>query len=186
MDASQVTLPANILPGISHGQVVGPFTWVPEEVGHECVLVVVKCDKDRAVTQDLPTSSNVGHSNLIPFDNNIAQRNLAPTSAKGRMVRGFFVRNPDNEVRTVQLHFDPNLPEGWRFQTDLENPEELRLDPLERQWVNMVIDQAEGDEVTNFERPHTLTVTGTIDDRVIGGMTFYIAPESAFGEPPVH
>jgi zinc metalloprotease ZmpB len=184
MDASQVTQPANILPGLSKGQVIGPFTWVPEEVGHECVLVVVECDNDRAVTQDLPTSANVEHSNLVPFDNNIAQRNLTPTSAKGRMLRGFFARNPDLEARTVQLHFDSKLPEGWRFKTDLETPEELRLDPLERKWVNLVIDQAEGDEVTNFDKPHTLTVTGTIEDRVIGGMTFYVAPESAFGRLP--
>ena len=43
------------------------------------------------------------------------------------------------------------------------------------------MDQAGGAEVTQFERPYTLTVTGTIDDRAIGGMTLYVAPESAFG-----
>jgi Zn-dependent metalloprotease len=181
MDESQVAQPANILPGVNKGIIVGPFKWIPEDVGHECVLVIAECDNDHAVTQDLPTSANVEHSNLVPFDNNIAQRNLAPTSAKGRTLRGFYVQNPDHELRTVRLHFDSNLPEGWRFQIDLENPE-LRLDPLDRHWVNMVIDQAEGNEVTNFDRLHTLTVTGTIEDRVIGGMTFYIAPESAFGK----
>jgi zinc metalloprotease ZmpB len=184
MDASQVTQPANILPGPSNGVVVGPFTWTPDEVGHECVLVIVECANDRAVIQDLPATAHVEHSNLVPFDNNIAQRNLAPTAPKGKMVRGFYVRNPEIEVRTIALHFDANLPEGWRFRTNLVNPEALRLGPLERRWVEVVVDQAKGAEVTRFDRPYTLTVTGTIEDRVIGGMTFYVAPETAFGRPP--
>ena len=44
------------------------------------------------------------------------------------------------------------------------------------------MDQAKGAEVTRFDKPYTLTVTGTIEERVIGGMTFYVAPQSAFGE----
>jgi zinc metalloprotease ZmpB len=183
MDATQVTQPANILPGVNNGIVVGPFTWTPTEVGHECVLAIVECANDRAVTQDLQASAHVEHSNLVPFDNNIAQRNLAPTAAKGKMVRGFYVRNPDAEVRTIALHFDADLPRGWRFRTNLVNPDGFRLGPLERRWVETVIDQAEGAEVTRFDKPYTLTVTGTIEDRVIGGMTFYVAPESAFGKP---
>jgi zinc metalloprotease ZmpB len=183
MDASQATQPSNILPGPGNGVVVGPFTWTPDEVGHECVLVIVECANDRAVTQDLPASAHVEHSNLVPFDNNIAQRNLAPTAPKGKMSRGFYVRNPDIEVRTIALHFDASLPDGWRFRTNLVSPEGLRLGPLERRWVEIVIDQAEGAEVTQFDRPYRLTVTGTIEDRVSGGMTFYVAPESAFGKP---
>jgi zinc metalloprotease ZmpB len=163
--------------------VVGPFTWTPDEVGHECVLVIVECANDRAVTQDLPASAHVEHSNLVPFDNNIAQRNLAPTAPKGKMSRGFYVRNPDIEVRTIALHFDASLPDSRRFRTNLVSPEGLRLGPLERRWVEIVIDQAEGAEVAQFDRPYRLTVTGTIEDRVIGGMTFYVAPESAFGKP---
>jgi hypothetical protein len=182
MDATQVTQPANILPGAGNGVVVGPFTWTPTEVGHECVLVIVECANDRALTQDLPASAHVEHSNLVPFDNNIAQRNLAPTAAKGKMLRGFYVRNPDAQVRTVALHFDADLPQGWRFATDLVNPKGLRLGPLERRWVELVVDQAKGAEVTRFDKPYTLTVTGTIEERVIGGMTFYVAPQSAFGE----
>jgi hypothetical protein len=181
MDATQVMQPANVLPGLGNGIVVGPFTWTPTEVGHECVFVIVECANDRAVTQDLPSSAHVEHSALVPFDNNVAQRNLVPTAAKGKMARGFYVRNPETEVRTVTLHFDANLPEGWHFRTNLVNPKEIRLGALERRWVEVVIDQAGGSEVTHFDRPYTLTVTGTIEDRVIGGMTFYVAPESAFG-----
>jgi hypothetical protein len=183
MDATLVSQPTNILPGVSNGIVVGPFTWTPTQVGHECVLVVVECANDPAVTQDLVVGASVEHSNLVPFDNNIAQRNLSPTASKGTMVRGFYVHNPYAEVSTVALHFDADLPEGWRFRTDLVNPKSIRLGPLERRWVELTIDQAGGGAVANFDREYTLTVTGTVDERMIGGMTFYVAPESAFACP---
>lgn len=171
---------SNILPGPGNGVVVGPFPWTPTEVGHECVLVVVECASDRAVTQDLLATDHVRHSDLVPFDNNIAQRNLAPTMAKGKMVRGFYVNNPDREQRTVELDFESSLPEGWQWRANVD--QRVPLGPRERSWVELVIDQANGEEVTRFDEPQVLSVTGTIDGRVIGGMTFYIAPPSAFGE----
>ena len=174
---------ANILPGAGKGEVVGPFPWTPTEVGHECVLVIVECANDRAITQDLLATDHVRHSDLVPFDNNIAQRNLAPTTAKGKMALGFYINNPDTEVRNVELHFESSLPEGWRWRTNLVNTRAIRLGPLERRWVELIIEQAEGQEVTQFEKAHALTITGTINDRVIGGMTFYVAPPSAFGQP---
>lgn len=183
MDATQVTQPTNVPPGVSNGLVVGPFTWTPTEVGHECVLVVVECANDRAVTQDLAAGSSVEHSHLVPFDNNIAQRNLSPTASKGTMARGFYVHNPRTDVATVALHVDADLPEGWRFRTDLVDPKAIRLGPLERRWVELTVDQAGGREVADFDRPYTLTVTGTIEERLIGGMTFYVAPDSAFARP---
>jgi len=178
----------NISPGLSNGVVVGPFPWTPTEVGHECMLVIVECANDKAVTQDLLATDVVPHSDLVPFDNNIAQRNLAPTMAKGQMARGFYINNPFSEPKTITLHFDSSLPQGWQWRTNLPSIEEIPLGPRERHWVEVIIDQAEGQEVTEFERSQGLTVTGTIDDHVIGGMTFYIAPPSAFSrpaEPPV-
>jgi hypothetical protein len=186
MDARAVTQPANIVPGAGNGVIVGPFTWTPHQVGHECVLVILECANDRAVTQDLPSTAHVEHSAMVPFDNNLAQRNLAPTSAKGKMLRGFYVRNPDEQWRTVELHFESQLPRGWRYRTDLVNPKGIRLAPRDRLWVELEIDQGAGAEVTHFDKPYTLSVTGTIDGRVIGGMTFYVAPESAFGQQPGH
>lgn len=174
---------ANIVPGPANSVVVGPFPWTPTEVGHECILVVAECAQDHAITQDLLPTDQVRHSDLVPFDNNIAQRNLAPTAPKGRMLRGFYVNNPDAQVQTIALHFESSLPKGWVWHTNLANPRAIRLGPLERRWVELVIDQHEGEEVTRFEERQTLRVTGTIGDRVIGGLTFYVAPPSAFGSP---
>ena len=44
--------------------------------------------------------------------------------------------------------------------------------PLERRWVQLTIDQDAGAAVTQFDKPYTLSVTGTTDDRVISGVTF--------------
>lgn len=47
----------------------------------------------------------------------------------------------------------------------------------------LVIGQASGSAVADFSQPFQLAVTGTIDGHLIGGMTFYVAPPSAFGQP---
>jgi zinc metalloprotease ZmpB len=75
--------------------IFGPFPWTPTHVGHECVFAIAECANDHAVTQDLLMTDIVAHADLVPFDNNIAQRNLYPTAAKGKMVRGFWVSNPN-------------------------------------------------------------------------------------------
>ncbi len=173
----------NILPGTGSGVVVGPFPWTPTMVGHECVLVIVECAGDHALTQDLLVTDHVSHADLVPFDNNIAQRNLFPTMPKAKTLRGFYVGNPEREARTVQLHFESSLPEGWRWETSLGDKSYMELGPLERRWVEIGVQQAEGREVTNFEVPQTLRITGTINGEVIGGVTFYIAPPSTFEKP---
>jgi len=181
MDTPSISI-ANILPGVGNGVVVGPFPWVPTVVGHECVLAIVECPNDRAITQDLVSTDHVPHSDLVPFDNNIEQRNLVPTASKGKMNRGFYVNNPYPRVEMVKLNFENSLPKGWQWHTNLVG-DQIRLGPLERRWVDLVIDQAEGQEITHFDKPQTLEISGTIDDRLIGGMTFYIAPPTVFPKP---
>ena len=160
--------------------VFGPFPWTPTHVGHECVFAIAECANDRAVTQDLLSTDIVAHADLVPFDNNIAQRNLYPTASKGKMVRGFWVSNPTFERAAVKLHFESTLPRGWTFQTNLASTEAIHLAPRERRWVEVTVDQAGGAAVTDFGNPPRLDISGSIDGRLIGGMSFYAAPESAF------
>lgn len=160
--------------------VVGPFPWTPTEVGHECTLAIVECASDHAVTQDLAPGAHVAHSDLVPMDNNIAQRNLVPTAAKGKTVRGFYVHNPHRERSVFELHFENTLPPGWHFHTSVPDPRQIVLGPGERRWIDLTIDQAGGKEVTTFDRPMRVAVTCTSGGRLIGGMTFYLAPPSAF------
>jgi hypothetical protein len=169
---------ADIPAGGKH--VFGPFPWTPTHVGHECVFAIVECANDRAVTQDLLVSDIVPHSDLVPFDNNIAQRNLYPTSAKDKMTKGFWVSNPGFSAAVVKLHFESTLPKGWTFRTNVANTEAIHLGPRGRRWVEVTIDQANGPEVTNFANPPALTISGSIEGKLIGGMSFYAAPPSAF------
>jgi hypothetical protein len=152
-------------------------------VGHECVFAIVECANDRAVTQDLAPMTTVAHSDLVPFDNNIAQRNLYPTAAQGKKVRGFWVSNPNFERSTVTLTFESTLPRGWTYHTNLASTA-IDLAPRERRWVEVTIDQGTGAEITDFANPPALTISGTIGGKLIGGMSFYAAPPSAFPAPP--
>jgi hypothetical protein len=172
---------ANVLSGSNNAVVVGPFSWTPTEVGHECVLAIVECANDHAVTQDLQQNDHVRHSDLVPFDNNIAQRNLSPTQSKAKTVRGFWINNPDAEVRAIALDVHNTLPKGWQWRFNVANHRSIRLGPLERRWVELEIDQAAGEEVTRFDQVQQVRVIGTIAGRPIGGLTFYVAPPSAFG-----
>ena len=179
-DTSSLSLD-NIPAGGEH--VFGPFPWTPMHVGHECVFAIAECASDRAVTQDLLPTDSVAHADLVPFDNNIAQRNLYPTAAKGKMARGFWVSNPTFDRAAVRLHFDSTLPRGWTFHTNLANIEAIHLAPRERRWVEVTINQAGGSEVTDFTNPPRLSISGSINGRLIGGMSFYAAPASAFPAP---
>jgi hypothetical protein len=181
MDTPSVTIP-NVLPGVPNHVVVGPFLWTPTVVGHECVLAVVECANDHAVTQDLLVSDHVFDGDLVPFDNNIAQRNLSPTSAKTGGKYRFMVRNPFDVTKMLELHANSTLPKGWRWQA----PGRIELAPRERRWVRLTIERASGLEVTNFTKPPQVQLTGVIEGKPIGGMTFYLAPPSAFPKPHDH
>ena len=99
------------------------------------------------------------------------------------MTKGFWVSNPNFERATVQLHFDSTLPRGWTYLTNLANTEAIHLAARERRWVEVVIAQGDGAEVVDFAEPPSLTISGSIDGKLIGGMSFYAAPPKAFPKP---
>jgi hypothetical protein len=166
----------NVLPG--QHLVVGPFDWTPTVVGHECVLAIVENAHDRAVSQDLAATDVAYDGQMVPFDNNIAQRNLAPTPAAGGGKHRFSVRNPFDRQSLIRLVVDADLPRGWTYR--LANEGRLELAPHEKRWVDLVIEREDGLVVKDFTKPRTLRITGMADDVAIGGMTYYLAPPSAF------
>jgi len=56
--------------------VVGPFEWKPEVSGHECLLAIASATGD--LGNDTTVFSPIPHSRLVPFDNNVGQRNVYP------------------------------------------------------------------------------------------------------------
>jgi len=72
-------MPNTIPPAPGAGVIVGPFPWTPAAAGKQAILVLVENAQDRALTQDLPTGGQVGWMDLVPFDNNLAVREVRAT-----------------------------------------------------------------------------------------------------------
>jgi hypothetical protein len=69
-------MPATVAAAGGAGVIVGPFPWTPARPGKHALLVVIESGDDRAVTQDLPAGAQVGWMDLVPFDNNLAVREV--------------------------------------------------------------------------------------------------------------
>src|SRR5206468_10985081 len=85
MTTVQLTVAGGIASG---GQVVvGPFEWTPTVIGHECLLMYVNADGDISnadASTGLPSAIGpTPHWLLVPFDNNMGQRNVAPVAGGG-------------------------------------------------------------------------------------------------------
>ncbi len=74
-------MPTTIAAAPAAGVIVGPFPWTPTTAGKQAILVVVESAEDRAVTQDLPAGTQVDWMDLVPFDNNLAVREVRATRA---------------------------------------------------------------------------------------------------------
>jgi Peptidase family M28 len=55
---------------------VGPLTWTPAIVDHECLLAVASTAGDRSVAEVV--AGELNHGLLVRYDNNVGQRNVAP------------------------------------------------------------------------------------------------------------
>lgn len=64
---------------------VGPFSWTPQILDHECLLAIASTAADHSVVDVYP--GPVRHDLLVRFDNNVGQRNVAPQMAvpKGKI-----------------------------------------------------------------------------------------------------
>lgn len=162
-----VTVPAGLAPGAS--QVVGPFTWTPQH-SHECLLVIVECASDKAITQSLAQGISISPADVVPFDNNIAQRNLFLLQALEETRMQFLVENPASKAQRIELHASPNFPPGWDFSV---NPVDLRLEGGKRAEVELKIVPGPEPFTCPDKEEVCLTLTGNMEGRLLGGLTFY-------------
>jgi zinc metalloprotease ZmpB len=154
--------------------------------GHECLLMIVSADGDRSNTETV--RGPIPHWRLVPFDNNMAQRNVAPVpggAGSGGLAdafkeRHFWANNPYN--RTVTIVIESRLPDflqqrnwGVRFS----NPEGEKFE-LKAGVSTEVIFSLEGGgdfKSSDVEKDATIEMLATIDGLVVGGMTYYIDPK---------
>ena len=172
--------------------VVGPFAWTPEHAGHECLLMSVSAAGDVANTDQasfLPCASGPTPIwRLVPFDNNLGQRSLAPVPGSGRedLAEAFrdcelWVSNPFDHPSRMVIEVD--LPavlaaRGWQLTFKEAGATSFVLGPrASRRLRPRLIDGADftAGDVTSAGGP-AIRVQALADGLPVGGMTYLLDP----------
>ncbi|MFP4625780.1 MAG: hypothetical protein ACLFNI_04205 [Natronomonas sp.] len=168
--------------------IVGPFEWTPVEVGHECLLAIVDADGDLA--NDTTVGSSIPHWRFVPFDNNIAQRNVAPVAGGGGSLnlersfedRHFWANNPFD--RTVDVELDVRIPSflrerGYELRFTSRGGSSFSLGPRDSREIVMQLETGEefGPHDVQAADSRTIDVQVVIDELPLGGMSYELDPE---------
>jgi len=191
MTTAQILFPGPLASG--GNTVVGPFEWTPTTVGHECLLMIVSTPGDRSVVDPVGgtvTGGSIPHWRLVPFDNNIAQRNVAPVSGGSRAAlveslgsRVFEIVNPSKRKKTV-VSVEVAVPQvlaklGWSVRLKGVKAERFTLAAGQRVKVQLVPTAGapfSSKLLRTQRRLPRIDVTVLMDGVVVGGMTFPVDP----------
>jgi hypothetical protein len=109
----QLPVAGPIVPG---GQVVvGPFTWTPQVAGHEALLASVSAPGDLSNADTV--NGPIPDWRLVPFDNNLARRDVAPVLPAAQPSSGFATQGTFGEkgnFEAVRPLLDGGLAHFWR------------------------------------------------------------------------
>jgi hypothetical protein len=172
----------NLAASDSVGVVVGPFQWVPSQVGHECMFFSVSANGDLS-NIDGAITGPIPEWRLVPHDNNIGQRNVHPVLAALGNVNWerlpFWIRNHCKSP--VRLGADVKVPAwlgrlGWKFSVlQITNDRTvLKADQMLKVNLAATKGKAFDDKVLAKEADHDIVVTILQDGLPFGGMTFRI------------
>jgi len=166
---------------------VGPFEWTPTHIGHECMFMIVSCDGDASNASNIQAGDSIPEWRLVPNDNNIGQRNVAPVAGGGGL-QGLMasfekspikLKNPGSQraKMTVVAALPPFLVEkGWKME--FPGGSAFTLGPKES--VQLVPKLVPGEDFTVSEvlsaSDHTIQVTGYADGILLGGMAYELDP----------
>lgn len=189
--------------------IVGPFKWRPMVVGHECMFMEASTAGDRSNIDPatfFPSATGpTPEWRVVPFDNNIGQRNVCPVAAGGG-IRGllssfigrkFKVRNPSDKTSRYEVKAElPKLlsERGWKAILDQrETTLSFGLGPGVSRTV--LVELKPGAEFTAEEvkqaRGGKIRLSVFADGNVVGGMTYELdhtlrsAPREQVGAPPI-
>lgn len=186
MQTAQINVQGSL--GSGQSTIVGPFQWVPTQQGHECILMTVSATGDEANTE---TVDPVPHWFLVPNDNNVAQRNVAPAPGfhgGGNLVDAFekyqfHVLNPYHHPIHVNLQVKlPALLADRNWNLIFTDPgEEFELEEFDREGILVRMQMEEGEPFTKEDvlnaEDRDITITMMTEEGVIGGMTYRLDPD---------
>jgi hypothetical protein len=188
MATPQLNAP-NIAANNNVGIVVGPFQWVPSQVGHECMFFSVSATGDKS-NIDGRVTGPIPEWRLVPYDNNLAQRNVTPVSSGAVLHLGdilaklpFIVRNPFSKAAKITLvHTLPAVLRDakWDLRYVSAGAGEFSLHPGEQKEVKMSImpgKELSAKVLATIKQPAPIVVSAYADGILIGGMTFSIDPD---------
>lgn len=188
MQTTEINVQDDLNPG--NTLYIGPFSWIPTNQGHECLMMTVKADGDVPNTENI---SNTPTFFLVPHDNNIGMRNVAPVPGftgggiefiQAFKIYQFTVKNPFRKKIIVNLRVE--LPEflkknGWSLEFP-NTGSSLSLDKYDRRGILVKLKIISGQsfsrqDIINSHERDIVAYMDSGDDGVIGGMTYRIDPD---------
>jgi hypothetical protein len=186
MATPQVAAP-NVAGNNTSEIIVGPFKWVPSQIGHECMMMVVSAIGDPSNINNFAAGETIPEWRLVPNDNNIGQRNVAPIAGGGGLKeliaslqgRIFTVTNPFTE--TADVVFDISLPKilsanGVKIEVPETRERYIKLQRGEAKAVSLRVssDKDFALPADELQKDPFIHVKVVANDIVIGGMSYYI------------
>jgi zinc metalloprotease ZmpB len=168
--------------------VVGPFSWVPTHVGHECMLMVVSATGDASNLDNIALGDSIPDWRMVPNDNNIAQRNVSPVPGGGTsgLVEEFAglefrLRNPLAKVARMELR--PQLPallaeRQWKLEFSNPGGRAFALSPGESRTIVMRLHAGAPFDAQDVAKApdRAIHVFGHADGILVGGMSYELDP----------
>jgi zinc metalloprotease ZmpB len=175
---------------------VGPFEWTPTHIGHECMFMIVSCPGDASNASNIEAGDTIPEWRIVPNDNNIGQRNVAPVPGGGGLVGlaaafeqyGFTLKNPlgARAAMQVEVTFPAFLRDlGWTMRFLNPGGAVPVLGAGANQQMAMQIvpgrDFSAAEAAASPEK--MIRVTGRANGFIIGGLSFAVDPSLV--RPPV-
>jgi hypothetical protein len=191
---------ANVPPNSTTEITVGPFEWIPSQVGHECMFMVASATGDPSNINNMTAGDSIPEWRLVPHDNNIGQRNVFPV-AGGKGIKGllasferltFMLKNP--HASRARMVVNPVLPpllaeRGWTLAFANAGGHAFTLNPGESR--DIVMQLKPGKDFTPEEAAKAgdpfIHLEAYADGILIGGMSYQVdhtLKEPAGQKPP--
>jgi hypothetical protein len=172
--------------------IVGPFEWVPNNEGHECLLMYVSANGDLSnidpVTALPCAAGPIPDSRLTPFDNNIGQRNVAPVPGAGgreALLQAFapyifLINNPFPYSARVEIRAAlPEFLAKRKWAVWYEHPDDpvFKLGPRGSEKVAVRLKAGADFTYKDVPPDAAIRILALVNNQLVGGMTYAIDPK---------